>query len=512
MQTKIYPILARGVRMTFSKVLRNMIVKESTNNSNQDKQIPTEQDYQPPTLAHTLEEFKDCSDMTHRYFPDHQVDLVYFDQLTDKDKLSRHVLSPLLSGGEEEVTKMLQHLKPFKATSSKMLILDILSGGIAVFNGPDAFVVDVYSPESRAISQSETETVITGPHDAFTEQVNTSLAMIRSRLKSSHLKVMKLSVGEVSKTDVYLLYVKDLVNMRFVEEAKERIEKIEVDAIQDTNMLIQYIDDSKYSIFPQFLTSERPDAIVSKLVSGRVAGIVDGSPSVFTLPTSFFEFFSSSDDYYQRWILGSAIRLLRFIAFVITISFTALYVSVTTFHYEMIPENLVMTLTESRNRVPFPPLYEALLMEVTIELLREAGARLPTKIGQTIGIVGGIVIGQAAVQAGLTSNILIIAVASSAIASFVIPSYVMSASIRLIRFGLILLTGLLGNLGLVFGIAAIVIHLSGLTSMGTSYLNPVAPFEPKDWKDMFIRAPFQFLRERPTQSSSPNKVRNKTKE
>jgi spore germination protein len=500
--------------MTFTKLMRQMTIKESRENQNKNEMTPDlpDQDLKPPTLEHTLEEFKDCDDLTHRSFPNCQIDLIYFDQLTDKDKLNRQVLSPLLSGDEKEIAKVLQNLQQYETNSSKQLILNVLSGGVAVFSNQGIFVINVYSPESRTISQSETETVITGPHDAFTEQIDTTLAMIRARLKSSHLKVIKLSVGEVSKTDVYLLYVKDLVNMRFVEEAKKRIVQIEVDAILDTNMLIQYMDDNKYSIFPQFLTSERPDAIVSKLVAGRVAGIVDGSPSAFTAPTSFFEFFSSSDDYYQRWILGSAIRLLRFIAFVITISFTAMYVSVTTFHYEMIPENLLLTLTESRSRVPFPPLYEALLMEVTIELLREAGARLPTKIGQTIGIVGGIVIGQAAVQAGLTSNILIIAVASSAIASFVIPSYVMSASIRLIRFGLIFLTGVFGNLGLVFGIAAIVIHLSGLTSMGSSYLNPVAPFEPKDWKDIFIRAPFQSLKSRPTQSVSPNKIRNKTKE
>lgn len=187
-----------------------------------------------------------------------------------------------------------------------------------------------------------------------------------------------------------------------------------------------------------------------------------------------------------------------------------MYVSVTTFHYEMIPEALLRTLAESRNRVPFPPVYEALLMEIMIELLREAGARLPTKIGQTIGIVGGIVIGQAAVQAGLTSNVLIIAVASSAIASFVIPSYMMSASIRLIRFGVIILTGIWGNMGLVMGISLIVIHLSGLTSLGTSYITPVAPMKPKDWKDIFIRAPFSSLRTRPSQTKTANLVRQKT--
>nr|WP_052350600.1 spore germination protein [Paenibacillus gorillae] len=464
-----------------------------------------------PTLAHTLEEFEDCADLTHRHFEDPEVDLIFFEHLIDQLKLNREILAPLLSSDREAAAKLLRQMESYKAEDSKALIIGILSGGIAIFAESRAYLFNVIGLETRAVSQSETETVITGPHDAFTEQVNTSLSLIRSRLKSSHLKIMKLAVGEVTKTAVYLLYVKDLVNMEFVHETEQRIKAIEVDSMLDTNMLIQYIDDNKYSIFPQILTSERPDAIVSKLVAGRVVGLVDGSPSAFTVPTSFFEFFSSSDDYYQRWILGSAIRLLRFLAFIITISFTAMYVSVTTFHYEMIPENLLMTLTESRSRVPFPPLYEALLMEVTIELLREAGARLPTKIGQTIGIVGGIVIGQAAVQAGLTSNILIIAVASSAIASFVIPSYVMSASIRLIRFGLILMTGLWGNLGLVMGIAAIVIHLSGLTSLGTSYLTPLAPFKPRDWRDIFIRAPFSMLRERPTQSESPNPIRNQTK-
>lgn len=226
----------------------------------------------------------------------------------------------------------------------------------------------------------------------------------------------------------------------------------------------------------------------SKLVSGRVIGIVEGSP------TAFFEFFSSPDDYYQRWLLGTALRLLRFTAFVITVGFTALYVSVTTFHYEMIPETLLRTLVESRGRVPFPPIFEALLMEVTIELLREAVARLPTKVGQTIGIVGGIVIGQAAVQAGLTSNILIISVASSAIASFVIPSYIMSASIRLIRFGLIIMGGLLGNFGIMFGIGLVVIHMCGITNLGTSYVTPVAPMNLGEWLDIFIRAPFRAIR------------------
>ncbi|MFC6453882.1 spore germination protein [Paenibacillus vulneris] len=462
-----------------------------------------------PSLNQTLNEFRDCADLVHRSYADIGIDLLYFGPLVNSDTLLGDVVNSLLGLQKEQVARYLQQSQFHLASNMKDVVKGILAGQAAIFFKEQAYLADVYGPPSRSVSISETETVITGPHDAFTEEAGVNLSLIRRRVKSSHLKVIKLSVGEVTKTDVYLLYIQDIANEAYVEEAILRIRNIEIDEVFDTNMLIQYIDDSPYSIFPQFHTSERPDAIASKLVAGRIVGITDGSPSAFSAPTSFFEFFSSSDDYYQRWLIGTATRLLRLLAFGITIIFTALYVSITTYHYEMIPENLLITIAESRSRVPFPPVYEAFLMEITIELLREAGARLPTKIGQTIGIVGGIVIGQAAVQAGLTSNILIIAVASSAISSFVIPSYVMSASIRLLRFGLILLAGLAGNFGLAVGIAAIVVHMSGITSLGTSYLTPVAPSQMKDWKDMFIRAPFNLLTARPTQSNTPNKVRNK---
>lgn len=457
-----------------------------------------------PSLRHALDEFQDCMDLTHRSYREPKLDLIYFGHLIDNDKLDRDTVQPLLQADAGLLGTMLSQSKFQLIADTKALIVGVLSGRAAIFHGNDAYLVDVAGPPSRSVGQSETETVIVGPHDAFTENADVNLALLRKRIRSSHLKVIRLSVGEVTKTDVFLLYIAGLVQEAFVQEAIHRVQKIETDSVFDTNMLIQYIDDSETSVFPQFLTSERPDAAASKLVSGRIVGIVDGSPSVFSAPTSFFEFFSSSDDYYQRWILGTATRLLRFLAFAITISFTALYVAVTTYHYEMIPENLLLTIAESRSRVPFPPVYEALVMEVTIELLREAGARLPTKIGQTIGIVGGIVIGQAAVQAGLTSNILIIAVASSAISSFVIPSYVMSASIRLIRFGLLILAGWWGIFGIFVGLSATIIHLSGLTSLGTSYLTPIAPLKPRDWLDVFIRAPFSALKYRPSQSASPN--------
>ncbi len=461
------------------------------------------------TLAHTLSEFTDCADLTHRRYPDIEVDLVFFNHQVDQSKLHEEVMNPIMRMEKNELPSLFAQNQFTAVDDAKALILGILTGNVAIFHKQDVYLIDIFGLKSRSVAQSETETVIIGAHDAFTEQSGINLSLIRQRVRSSHLKVIKLEVGEVTKTDVYLLYIKDIVNMDNVKELMKRISMVEIDAVFDTNMLLQFIDDQPNSVFPQFLTSERPEAMASKLVSGKLVAIVDGSPSALSTPTSFFEFFSSSDDINQRWMLGSASRILRFIALAITLFFTAFYVSVTTFHYEMIPDNLLITLTESRYKVPFPPLVEALIMETTIELLREAGARLPTKIGQTIGIVGGIVIGQAAVQAGLTSNILIIAVALSAIASFVTPSYIMSASIRFLRFGLILLAGIWGNFGLALGVTAIVIHLSSLTSLGSSYLTPIAPFQPKDWTDTFIIAPFRYLRERPTQNRAVNRVRNR---
>lgn len=463
--------------------------------------------HNPLSLGHILEEFDQCADLNHRSYPEIETDIVYFSHLVDTTSFIKEIQEPFSKIRLDEVDQLLLQSQFTTESDPKQVVVGILEGNVAIFHRGMVYLLDIYAPETRGVQQSETETVITGPHDAFVESALTNLSLIRSRLKSPHLKIRKYAVGEISKTAVYLLYIKDIANPMFVEDMGRRIQNIETDALNDGGMLAQFIEDMPNSVFPQFMLTERPDVIASKLAAGRIVAIVDNSPIAVSAPAAFFEFFSSPDDYYQRWALGTALRLLRFMALLITITFTAMYVSVTTFHYEMIPEALLRTLAESRNRVPFPPVYEALLMEIMIELLREAGARLPTKIGQTIGIVGGIVIGQAAVQAGLTSNVLIIAVASSAIASFVIPSYMMSASIRLIRFGIIILTGVWGNMGLVMGIAVVVIHLSGLTSLGTSYVIPVAPMKTGDWKDVFIRAPFSMLRTRPSQSATTNRVK-----
>ncbi|RCX20582.1 GerA spore germination protein [Fontibacillus phaseoli] len=465
----------------------------------------------PLTLETILQEFKDCFDLDQYTIPTLQANLLFFSHQIDKPTYERLVLGPLQNIRKEELDDLLQQSQFIHASDAVQAVQGILQGAVALFVEQGVFLIDTYGPDKRNIEKSESESAITGPHDAFIETLETNISLIRRKIKSNRLKILKFRVGELTKTEVCVLYVDGLANMEYVDQMSERIKSIEFSSLYDGTILTQLIDDFPNALFPLFQTSERPDIAVSKLNEGKVVVIADQSPSVIIAPSSFFEFFTTPDDYYNRWAVGTALRLLRYMAFIITISFTSLYVSITTYHYEMIPENLLISLTESRSRVPFPPIIEALLMETTIEMLREAGARLPTKIGQTIGIVGGIVIGTAAVEAGFTSNILIISVAMSAIASFVIPSYTMSGSIRLIRFGLIILSGMLGNFGFVAGIALLIIHLSKLTSLGAPYTIPAAPLKPVDWKDIFIRGPFWSFHQRPTQARSSNQDPNKMK-
>ncbi|WP_410771697.1 spore germination protein [Fontibacillus sp. BL9] len=465
----------------------------------------------PLTLDTVLREFRECGDLTKYSIPVLRAELLFFEHQIDMQTYERVVLRPLQNIRSEELDDLLRQSQFEPAVDAAGTVQGILNGEVALFVPQGVYLIDAYGPEKRSIEQSQTESAITGPHDAFNETLETNLSLIRQKFKSNRLKVSQFRVGELTKTKVCLLYIDGLASMDYVEEMASRIQAIEFSSLYDGTMLTQLIDDFPNSLFPLFQTSERPDIAVSKLNEGKIIVIADQSPSAIIAPSSFFEFFTTPDDYYNRWAVGSALRLLRYLAFIITISLTSLYVAITTYHYEMIPENLLVSLTESRSRVPFPPIIEALLMETTIEMLREAGARLPTKIGQTIGIVGGIVIGTAAVEAGFTSNILIISVAMSAIASFVVPSYIMSGSIRLIRFGLIILSGMLGNFGFVAGVALMIIHLSKLTSLGTPYTIPAAPIKPVDWKDIFIRGPFWSFHQRPTQSASPNKNPNKMK-
>jgi spore germination protein len=495
----------------FSRLLKSILTIANQKPQQQTSHTSEPQTAGPLSLKNVLDEFRECSDLTHRTYPVLQADIVYFEHLLDNHKFTYNVVKPLENIRREELGALLQQSLFQREEDPSKVVRGILNGSAALFLPQGVYLVSAYGPQMRSIESSQTESTIVGPHDAFNESLDTNLSIIRRRVRSNRLKVKQFEVGEIFKTRVSLLYISEIANMDFVNRMSDRIQNIEYSAVFDGSMLIQLVEDFPSTIFPLFLTSERPDVAVSKLNEGRVVVIMDQSPSVIIGPTTVFEFFTSPDDYYSRWAVGTFLRILRYVAFVLTLTLTSMYVAITTYHYEMIPQNLLASMTESRSRVPFPPVLEALLMETTLELLREAGARLPSKIGQTIGIVGGIVIGTAAVEAGFTSNILIIAVAMSAIASFVIPSYTMSGSIRIIRFALIILSGMLGNFGFMFGIGLVIIHLSKLTSLGAPYTIPLAPIKTADWKDTFIRGPFWMFSKRPKQSRTPNPTTNKMK-
>ncbi|WP_078429395.1 spore germination protein [Alkalihalobacterium alkalinitrilicum] len=453
--------------------------------------------------TNVLEEIKNrlnpCDDLVTRTFPELEIIILYFDHLVGPHELEQDVLQPFSQIQENEVMDLLERSQYQKAKDTQTIITGLLSGNAAIFYKEKyPYLVNLYIPKTRDITAAQIETSIVGSREAFVESVEMNLSCIRRRIQSEKLKVINLRVGNVTNTKMNLLYIEGITPDHYLSNVKAKINSVKVDGVHDLNMLMEYIDEHPFSLFPQYLTTERPDVAASKLLEGKVLGLIDGSPYAFSAPATFWEHFQSPDDYNQRWVLGTASRFLRYIALLITLTLTAFYVSVTMFHYEMIPHDLLQSLIESRAKVPFPPLYEALLMEFTVELLREAGARLPTKIGQTIGIVGGIVIGTASVQAGFTSNILIVIVAISAMASYVIPHITMSASIRVARFGLIFLAGILGNFGLVAGISLIVIQISRLTSLNSSYVIPVAPFS--DWSDTFVRAPIKMIKKKPSQT------------
>ncbi len=260
------------------------------------------------------------------------------------------------------------------------------------------------------------------------------------------------------------------------------------------------------------MLTERPDFAAAEILQGRYVIVVDRSPSVVIGPATFDSFFKSIDDYSSRWMVASFIRLMRYFGFLIAIFLPAIYIATISFHFEIIPLKLLFSIGVSRERIPFPPYIEAFIMELTLEMLREAGIRLPTKIGQTVGIVGGIVIGQAAVEAGIVSNIMVIVVALTAIASFIIPNYEMGSAIRIVRFPMMILASLFGFIGISVGLMIIVAHFIALESLGTPYGSPIAPLRFSDWKDVFIRFPQWSIKNRPlstraiqTQKSNSNR-------
>ncbi|MFY4776762.1 spore germination protein [Metabacillus sp. RGM 3146] len=347
--------------------------------------------------------------------------------------------------------------------------------------------------KTRSVTIPEVEFSVIGPKEAFVESIDTNINLIRKRLPVEELKVREITVGDVSKTKIAIMYLDNIVDKENVHTVIQRISDIKFDQIIDSSFITQIIADNQNSPFPQLLDTERSDRTTASITEGKVAILVDGSPHALLGPTTLLEFFFAFDDYYVNYIVASFTRIVRLFSVAFSILVTPLYVAALNYHYELIPRDLLNTLVSSRREVPLTPLLEVIFLELSIELLREAGARLPTKVGQTIGIVGGIVIGTASVDAGLTSNVLLIIVALAALASFTTPVYLVSNTIRFLRFPFLLFAEFYGLVGIVFCFNFLAVHLLRLTSLGRPYLEPIYPPRLKDLKDSIVRLPYSLL-------------------
>jgi spore germination protein KA len=353
-----------------------------------------------------------------------------------------------------------------------------------------ALIIGSQGGKERHVSQPITEYVVRGPRDGFTENIDSNMGLKRRRIKSLDLRVDSFQAGAKTKTAMYVVYLDGIAKKEVVTEVKNRLNRIDIDGILESGYVEELIADSPYSPFPMIEHSERPDKVSASILEGRIAILVDTTPFVLIVPTVFMQFMQSADDYYERYLIGSFTRVFRIAAYFISVTLPALYIAMTSYHQEMIPTPLALSLAASREGVPFPSIGEALLMEATFEILREAGLRLPQQTGQAVSIVGGIVIGQAAVQAGIVSQAMVIIVALTGISSFAIPAFNAAGSGRFLRFPLMLMAAFLGLPGILAGLSIIMVHLCSLRSFGVSYLEPFISGNKSVFNDTIIRNPW----------------------
>lgn len=484
-----------------------------------------------------LEEiFADCGDIVKRKFPlglNQSVELyvIYIDVMTDRDLIDTAIINSLMvevrktkPSYNEIKDNIYNALKngalttaDFKETEDmENAINEILAGNtLLLVDGFEmGIIVSTKGFPKRSVSESSTEVVIQGSKEAFTEAIRVNTVLIRRRIRDYRLKVKQMTIGRRSRTDIALMYIKDIVRDDILKEAIKRLEKIDIDAILDSGYIEQFIEDDWLSPFPQVQLTERPDKVASAILEGRIAIVVDNSPFVILIPTVLASFYQSSEDYYQRWEIMSFIRLLRYLAGFLAVCLPGLYIATAVYHPSMIPMELIFKMSQARRTVPIPAVMEILIMELAFETLREAGVRLPTAIGSTLGIVGGIIIGQAAVEAGLVSPLVVIIISMTGICSFAIPNIALVAGYRICKYLIIFLSAVLGLFGFWLGVLIMLIHLVTLKSFGIPYLFPFTSLTKGDYsalKDTILRFPIFSMTKRPifADKGQRRRMRNK---
>ncbi|MBZ8123567.1 spore germination protein [Bacillus thuringiensis] len=458
------------------------------------------------SLQDLIEKLKKSSDFINYHTSDDETMpywISYYRPSLDGEKLQKYLMPTLLEKPCASLEQLKEHIpmSGITITNDLQKIEDMVLKGHAIIqlNQQDqkCMLANIAIDNYRAPTPPLNESTVIGPQEGFVEDIDTNINLVRKRLPVLDLQTKEMIIGEFSKTKVVMMYLDNLAEKDNVDFLEESLRALEYDQINDSAYIQELMGEK--SIFPLYINTERTDRVTKALIDGKIAIFVDGSPSVLLTPVSYFDFFISPEDYNVSWLYATFSRILRLIAVLFSICATPLYVAVLNYHYELIPSDLLETLILSRAQVPFPPLIEALFLELAIDLLREAGARLPMKVGQTLGIVGGIVIGQASVQAGLTSNILLIIVALSALASFITPIYKMGNAVRLLRFPFLIFAEIGGLFGISLGFIFLFTHLFRLTSLRKPYAL-FYPTRQQSVKDSWIRFPLTMIDTRDVQA------------
>ncbi|SCY32112.1 spore germination protein [Alkaliphilus peptidifermentans] len=433
--------------------------------------------------------------------------LVYINGLTDKKSIELNVLKPLMAEAQENkmkylknnrkvidiiINEIIQSLNCSTENSLDKIIEKLLGGSTILFlqDEKTAIIIDAKKWDTRGVNEPDTESVVRGPREGFNEDLITNITLIRRKVKSAKLKFEETKLGRFSKTRIVICYFEGIADKYIINELKGRLERIEIDAILESGYIEQFIEDHPLSPFPTVSNSEKPDVVVGKLLEGRVAVLCDGTPFVLLVPRVFIENLQVSEDYYTRPLYATILRILRLLALFITTTLPALYVAVQTFHHEIIPFRLFIAITAVREGIPMPTFFEALMMVIIFELIKEAGLRMPKPVGQAVSIVGAIVLGQATVEAGIASPLMVIVIALTAITGFIVPP--LDGTVFFLRICLLIAGSILGFYGIIFALVVIFIHMCNMKSFGVEFLSPLAPISD-GLKDTYIRPPLWSL-------------------
>ncbi|WP_213141244.1 spore germination protein [Neobacillus sp. GCM10023253] len=458
-----------------------------------------------------------------KIFGQFQAVLFYFSNIVNQEAINKDILKPLMYLPDHLLGRKIQpdnlidiimnetlyHSLADTGRNTEQLIEALLRGEtVVLIDGiPIAIHIGTKRIEKRSIDQPETEQVILGPREGYIENISTNIMLLRYRLPTPDFQVKSMKIGRLTKSTVAICYIKGIANEKVVKEVEKRLSEIDIDAILDVGYLEQFIEDNPFSPFPQTQSTERPDRTVANLIEGRVAILVDGSPFALLVPVVFNQFYQTTEDYSSRFLMGSFVRLARILALVFSLVFPSLYVSLISFNPELLPTEFAVAVAGGRAGVPYPAVIEVLTIEISMEILREATVRLPKQVGGALSIVGVLVIGQAAVEAGLSSPITVVVIALTTIGSFATPAYSAAFALRMLRFPIMIMASILGLYGVVIGIIFIFNHMLSLKSFGVPYMSPVSPENYQGMKDVVIRSPLWWMPKRPEFLHSANRTR-----